>query len=163
MVETKMRMPTIFLKHRGLFNHAELVKGIQQWFVDNNYKFHAPKYKLKASEAEYEIESERDITEYVKFRIMVHIWAHDIVDVEVVRDGERKKMQEGYIRMEITGEGELDYAKRFGGSKFMQWLQDFYHKYVIKQTIEQVWEDDLFLKLNELTARIKSLLGIEVS
>ena len=163
MVVRKAQLPVIYLKHRGLFNHSQLVKGIQQWLVDNNYKFHAPKYKLKASEAEYEIEGERDVTEYVRFRIMLHIWARDITDVEIVKDGEKKKMQDGYIQMEITGTLEMDYNARFGGNKFMQWLQDFYHDYIIKQTIGDVWEDDLFLKLNQLTGAIKSILGTEVS
>ena len=155
-------MPIIYLKHRGLFNHAELVKGMQQWFVENNYKFHAPKYKLKANEAEYELEAERDVTEYVRFKMSIHMWARDVVDVEVVKDGEKRKMQEGYIQMDITGELEMDYDARFGGNKAMQWLQDFYHNYIIKQTIADVWEDDLFLKINQLTSTIKHILGTEV-
>lgn len=163
MVKRTDNMPIIYVKHRGLFNHAALVKGIQQWFVENNYKFHAPKYKIKASEAEYEIESERDVTEYVRFKISTHIWARDIVDVEVVKDGEKKKMQEGYIQMDVTGELEYDYDTRFGGNKFMQWLQDFYHQYIIKETIADVWEDDLILKMNQLVAAVKKLLGTEVS
>jgi len=161
--KSKGEMPIIYLKHRGLFNHAQLVKGIQQWFTENNYKFHASKYKLKANEAEYEMDGERDVTEYVRYKISIHIWARDIVDVEVVKDGEKKKMQDGYIQMDITGQLDYDYNKRFGGSKFMQWLHGFYQEYIIKQTITDVWEDDLFFKINQLTGAIKHMLGSETA
>ncbi len=155
-------MRILYLKHRGLFDHAKLVKGIQQWFVDNEYKFHAPKYKLKASEAEYEIEGERQITEYVKFKLALHIWIREMSDVDVIEDGEKKKRQEGMINMELGGSMELDPAKRFSGNKFFQWLQDFYHEYVIKVTIDQVWWDDLYFKLIQLQNTIKGILGTEV-
>jgi hypothetical protein len=157
----KVSMPTMFLKHRGLFSHAKLVQGIQKWFVENQYRFHAPKYKLKANEAEYEIEGERNITEYIKFIIKLHIWIRDMSDVEVVKNGEKIKMNEGAINLDLTADYELDYAKRFGGNKFFQWLQDFYHNYVIRQTISDVWEDDLFLKMSELMGTIKAILGTE--
>ncbi len=156
-------MPTMYLKHRGMFDHQKLVHGIQDWFVDNGYKFHAPKYKVKASEAEYDIECEREISEYVMYKIGIHMWIYDLKDVDVVQDGEKKKMNEGYLNLDVTGRIEFDWSKRFGGSKFMQWLQDIYHKYVLKQTISDVYEDDLILKMQELVATIKGLLGIEVS
>lgn len=158
-----VRLPTMFLKHRGLFNHGKFVKDIQHWYISNGYKFHAPKYKLKASEAEYEIRGEREVTEYVRFGIYLHIWIRDLVDVEVVKDGEKVKMQEGYIQLDLIGDYELDYQERFGGNKFLQWLQDFYHNYVIRQTISDVWEDDLFLKMSQLMGTMKSSLGIEVT
>jgi hypothetical protein len=163
MVSKSESMPLMFLKHRGTFNLSELMKAIQEWFVDNGYKFHAPKYKMKADEAEYEIIAERDITEYVRFRILLHIWVREMREVELVQDGEKKKMNSGMINLDVGGEYELDYQKRFGGNKFFQWLQDFYHKYVIRQTISDVWEDDLFLKMVQLMGLIKNKLGIEVS
>jgi hypothetical protein len=80
-----------------------------------------------------------------------------------VQDGEKKKLQEGYIQLDVSGRIEFDWSKRFGGSKFAQWLQDFYLKYVLRQTIKDVYEDDLILKQQELISKIKELLGTEVS
>lgn len=155
--------PTMFFKYRGTFDQKKLMQGIQQWFVDNGYKFHAAKYKIKASEAEYEANGEREITEFVKYWISIHMWIRDLFDVEVIQDGEKKKMQEGYIQLDISGKLEFDYTERFGGSKFTQWLYNFYHKYVIRQTIKDVWEDDIILKMQELESHIKDLIGVEVS
>lgn len=156
-------MPTMYFKYRGTFDQKKLMQGIQQWYIDNNYKFHAAKYKIKASEAEYEANGEHEITEFVKFWVGIHMWIRDLVDVEVIQEGEKKKMQEGYINLDINGKMEYDYTGRFGGSKFMQWLYNFYHKYVIRQTIKDVWEDDVILKMQELEARVKDLIGVEVS
>ena len=163
MAETSYSLPTLYLKHRGLFNHSAFVQAIQQWYIDNGYKYTPGKFKLKANEAEYEAEGERDIHEYVKFKVGIHVWIRDIADVDVVKDGEKKKMQDGYLQIEVMGEINMDPNKRFAGSKFLQRLQDFYHKYVIKQTINDVWEDDLFLKMNELMGTIKNVLGTEAS
>jgi hypothetical protein len=157
------QMPTLFLKHRGTFELAKLVRTIQQWFTDNNYKFHAPKYKYKANEAELELYGEREITEYAQFRILLHLWARELTDVEVVQDGEKKKMQHAFVNLYMNGEIRFDYTKRFGGNKFFQWLQDFYHEYVIMRTITDVWEDDLLLKMNQLMAAIKDAFKMEVS
>jgi hypothetical protein len=158
-----MTMPTMYVKHRGLFDHKAFVKCIQDWFVDNKYEFHMGKYKLKAAEAEYEHRGTRDITEYVRFQISTHIWIRDIVDVEVVRDGEKVKLQEGAIQCEIYGQVIFDYGRMFGGSKFMQWLHRFYKSYIVRQTYHDVWEDDCILKMQELVARIKEILGTEAS
>ncbi|MEM4253781.1 MAG: hypothetical protein QXR48_00115 [Candidatus Woesearchaeota archaeon] len=163
MVIEKDVSPTLYLKHRGVFSKKELMDAIQKWFTDNRYKFHAPKYKLKADEAEYEIKAEREITEYVRYVIEPHIWIRDLKEVEVIRDGEKKKMDEGSIQLELGAYLEFDWAKRFKGNKFVQWLHDIYQKYIIRQTIKDVWEDDLLLKQTELLAVIKGVLGVEVS
>ncbi len=163
MVKKTIPMPVTYLKHRGLFSHPQLVKGIQKWFHDQNYTFSAGKYKLKPNEAEYEASGDRKVNEYVKFEVNVHVWIRDMSEVEVVQDGEKRKMNEGQINIEVTGNYTLDYSERFGGNAFLQWLQDFYHDYIIRQTIEQVWEDDLYMKIVQLTNTIKGLLGIEAS
>jgi hypothetical protein len=155
--------PTLYLKHKGVFSHKQLMQSIQNWFTENRYKFNAPKYKVKAEEAEYEIEADREVTEYVKYVIKPHIWIRDLKEVEVIRDGEKKKMDDGYIQIEIAAELQFDWAKRFKGNKFVQWLHDIYQKYIIRQTIKDVWEDDLLLKQTALLAVIKEVLGIEVS
>ena len=52
MVKKTSGMPTLYLKHKGLFNHPQFVKAIQYWFERNGYKFTAGKFKLKPTDAE---------------------------------------------------------------------------------------------------------------
>lgn len=159
----KFTSPTLYLKHRGLVDEQKLVNTFQEWFNDNKYRTHFPKYKVKAAESEYMMTGERDITEYCKFWIRIHIWMRGMQDVEVVKDGEKVKMKDCYMQLEIEGWFLVDYNKRFKGNKFLQWLQDFYQNYVIKQVWSDVWEDDLLLKQQQLLADLKEVIGTEVS
>jgi hypothetical protein len=163
MAESSDPSPTLYFKYKGTFDHKRLVRAIQDWFTENRYKFHASKYKLKADEAEYEAKGEREVTEYVRYVINSHIWIRELKEVEVIKDGEKKKMDEGSIQLELGGELVFDWSKRFRGNKLVQWLHDIYQKYIIRQTVKDVWEDDLLLKQTELLAVIKDVLGAEVS
>ncbi len=162
MASNKFTSPTLYLKFRGVFDHAKLAKVIQDWIDDNTYEYHAKKYKLKVDAAEYDAFGKREISEYATFTVGVHLWARGMKDVEIIKDGEKVKMQEGYINFEIYASIEYDPEGRFQGNKFFQWLQDFYHHYVIKQVRTDVWEDDILLKQQQLLAHIKNFLGVEI-
>lgn len=158
-------MPLTFVKHRGLFNYAELMNGLRNWFRDHGYKFHEPKHQWKVPaegiEVEIKIKGDRKVNEYVKYHIEIFLRVYDMKDVEVVKDGQKVKMQDGKVTVEITGKLELDWQNRFGGNKFLQGLQDFLHQFIIKQDIGDHWEDDLLYKLIALTKFIRITLGQE--
>ena len=101
MVGKKHESPTLYLKFRGVFDHAKLARVIQDWLDENAYEYHAKKYKLKADAAEYDAYGTREISEYATFTVGVHLWARDMKDVEIIKDGEKIKMQEGHINFEI--------------------------------------------------------------
>lgn len=153
--------PKTSIKHKGLFDRSKLIKTIQDWFGKHKYDFHAPKYKYRPDEIELEFKGERKINPYVRFRMLVVVKGFEIKNVEVVKDGEKKKMQQGRLNVEISPEYDLDYKKRFGGNKFLQALQDFFHKYIIKRTIEEVWEDQLFMHQTSMIREIREVLGHE--
>jgi hypothetical protein len=152
-------MPQINIKHKGIFDLSEILQGIKGWFEGEYFKVHYPKHKLKQPaggwEHEMEIYGERKMNEYVKFKITLFIRLYDIKDVEIIKDGKKIKTNSGRITVDISGEIELDFENRFGGSKFLQALQDFYHKYIIKQDIGDYWEDDIMLKMVNLGKLIR--------
>lgn len=160
-------MPLTFVKHRGLFSYAEFINGIRNWFRENNYEFHEPKHQWKAPpegvEVEIRINGNRKVNEYVKYHINMFLKIYDMKDVEVVKDGQKVKMQDGKVTVEISGKLELDWQNRFGGNKFLQGLQDFLHQFIIKQDIGDHWEDDLLFKLMDLTRAIRTVLGQEAA
>lgn len=159
-------MPTTYIKHKGFLDVSKLIQSVRGWFISNRYDFHfsKEKYAGPATSAEQELElfGEREMTEYVKFKItlLMRIW--DLKEVEVVKDGEKIKATTGRIAIELGGELILDYRKRFGGNKFLQGLQDFYHKYIIKATIEEVWEEGWFLHVVDLGKLIRKQFQHEV-
>lgn len=152
-------MPTMFIKHKGIFDLSDILQGIKKFLEDDYFKVHFPAHKLKQPaggwEHEMSIYGERKINEYVKFTIKLFIRLFDIKDIEVVKEGRKVKMNSGRIAAEISGVIDFDFENRFGGSKFLQGLQDFYHKYIIKQDIGDVWEDDIMLKMADLGKLIR--------
>lgn len=159
-------MPITYIKHRGFLDVSKLIQSVRGWFVSNRYDFHFSKQKYTgpagAAEQELEMFGERKMTEYVQFKItlLMRIW--DLKEVEVVKDGEKIKATTGRIAIELGGELMLDYRNRFGGNKFLQGLQDFYHKYIIKATIEEVWEEGWFLYVVDLGKLIRKQFQHEV-
>ena len=132
----KMNLPVIYIKQKGVFDLSEILQGIKKFFEDDSFKVHFPKHKYKVpspkgGEHELRIYGERKMNEYIKFTINLFIRVFDWKEIEVVKDCKKIKTNYGRLAIDISGVLELDYENRFGGSKFMQGLQDFYHKYII--------------------------------
>ena len=151
----KIGMPTIYIKHKGIFNLSEIIQGIKSFLEGDSFKMHFPKHKIKKDEHEIKIYGERKMNEYVKFTIKLLIRIFDWKEVEIIKDGEKVKADSGRIAIDLDGVLELDYQGRFGGSKFMQGLQDFYHKYIIHRDIGDYWEDELMMRIVNLGKLIR--------
>lgn len=158
--------PVIYIKHKGFFNLSKLMQAVRKWFSDYDYEFQEGKYKYKTSqtgiEVEWEVKGEKKINEYVKTETKLWLRTWDTKEVEVVREGEKETTNTGRIAIELSANYTLDYNKRFHGSKFLQGLQDFYHRYIIKHTIEEKWEDYVYFKLNQLAKIIRESFAHEV-
>ncbi len=165
MVSKSIGMPAMNVKFRGIFNFSEVMQSIKNWFKSYDYEFAEPTHKWKVPsegvEAEIKMSGDRKMNEYVKYYINVSIRTWDMKDVEVIKDGQKTKLQEGKISIDIDGKLELDWQNRFSGNKFLQNLQDFYHKFIIKQDIGDRWEDDLLIKVMDLTKIIRTKIGHE--
>jgi len=161
MVKKDAGFPPILIKHKGYFVLSKLMQAIKKWLEDNHYEFHIPKHKHKASEEEFGIYGERKINDYVKFRLTVDMRIWEFKEVEVVQDGKSVKKNYGRVAINFIPSYTLDYENRFGGSKFMQEIQNFYHKYIIKRKIEDYWEDELFAQAGGLIHVIKTNLEYE--
>ena len=159
--------PTMYVKYRGIFNLSEVLQAIREWYRADDYEFHLKKHKFKipspaGAEQEIDMHGEKKVTDYVRFHIDVFMRCWDLRDVELVKDGQKIKTNDGKIAIEISGKYELDWQKRFEGNKFLQALQDFYHDYIIKWKIKDYWEDMHLLKMEQLRRRIKEKIGHEV-
>ncbi len=165
MVKKDAEFPPFAIRHRGIFSYAKLLKCVHTWCEENDYEFHEIKVKYKipspaGAEVEGDLIGERNITDYLKYKLTMtyHIW--DMRDVEIVEDGQKKKVQEGTVVIEVRAEYTLDYAERFKG-KFLEELQKFYHKFIIKRVIDDWYEDNLLIKMMDLNETIKRTLQYE--
>lgn len=153
------------IRYRGLFDWEGLIRLIRAWFEEREYEFFERRYKHKAkplgAELEINFEAYRDINEYARnfIKIYFHIW--DAEEVEVVKDGKKRKLWNARMLIDFSGFVELDYDDHWEHSPFMRILRDFYHRFVIKHEIDDVWTDKLWYKVNELQQECKRFLGMQ--
>lgn len=161
------------VKHRGFFDFQDIVKTIQTFLKQRMYlAYDWPAYKYKIPSpggAEYEIivEGSKKVTEYVKFKLEIFLRVFDMREVEIVRDGEKIKTNEGKVHIEIFADKALDWQKRFEGKgkwgKFLEWLKDVYEKYIIRYKISDYYDDLLYMDALDLKNELQSVLGQEVA
>ncbi|MFH0978094.1 MAG: hypothetical protein V1837_02210 [Candidatus Woesearchaeota archaeon] len=154
------------LKFKGICDIEGLFKTIYDWMIHQDYEVHETKYKHKVpdprgAEDEITLKGWRRVNAYVKYWLEVdfHIW--DMRTVDVVRNGIKKKLVTLRMKITFTSTVELDYSGRFGGSRFLQSLQDFYNKYIIRANIQNIWEDELYYRTLKLHRIIKEFLDME--
>jgi hypothetical protein len=168
----KFDMPVTLVKHRGFFNYSDLLQAIRKWYIDDDYEvLNMPMYKQKfptttGVEHEFKFQGEKNVTEYVKFRMEIFVRIYNMRDVEIIHEGKKLKMQEGQVQVEVIPVLELDWQSRFKGPKpwkdFLSALDEFYRNYIIKYKIADYWEDMILLKSSQLARVIKEALGQEV-
>ncbi|MEM4282158.1 MAG: hypothetical protein QXU88_00735, partial [Candidatus Woesearchaeota archaeon] len=161
----KIDIPVSIIRYAGLFQKEKLLRTVRGWLLSERYLFSEPKHKYSSSPTgatlEVRFEGDRKVTSYVRFKIVVDILINEMKDVQVVKDGIQTVLQEGKILIETKGTLELDWQNRFGGSKFLQGLHDFYLKYIIKKKIDEVWWGALYSKIFKLNSVIREAIGFE--
>jgi len=167
-----MTLPTTMIKHRGFFDYSKVLQATRQWFIDDDYDIlDIPSYKQKfptptGVEHEMKINAEKNVTEYVKFRMNIFMRVYNMREIEIIQDGKKIKLQDGQILFNITPTLILDWQNRFTGPEpwknFLEALDNFYRNYIIKYKIADYWEDTILLKSGQLASVIKEALGQEV-
>jgi hypothetical protein len=166
MVSQRREALPAMLKYRGIFDFEGMLKLVYDWLIHEDYEVHERKYKHKipdprGAEQEITIAGWRRVNGYVKFHVEVDIHTYDQKDVDVIKEGVKKRLVQARIKMTFTPTVELDYTKRFAGNSFLQTLQDFYHKYIIRQEIQNYWEDELYYRTYKLHRLVKEWLDME--
>ena len=156
------------LKYRGVYDFEGLCRTMRQWIVDHGYEFHETSVKHKVpspagSELELKWESWKKVTGYIKFWIKIYFHLWDVNEVEVVKDGRKQKLTQARMQIEMWGQVDLDYHNRFTGSRFAKFLQDFYHKYIIRKDLDLVATDELYYRVYKLYSVAKQFLEMEAS
>ncbi len=167
MLETRPPI-TSRIKHRGLFEHKQLYKTVYEWFVHNNYEVYEGVYKHKVpdprgAEDETEIKGRRRVNGYIMFEIKAYFIIYDLKEVEVIKNNVQKKMNQGRVDIMFSADIIKDYNSHFEGSAFLVKLKKFFHDFVIKQEISNIWEDEVYYRMFKLIAAVKQELEMETS
>lgn len=156
----KTNFPPSVTQFYGVFKLKDLLGLIRGFLADAGYDVIETKYKQKfkeGSEVEAEYECELKYNHYTKFKINVSVKIEDMKDVEV----EKVKAQQGRVQVTLTGEIELDYDERFEKNKFLEFLRGFYHKFILHETIENVYWDTVHSTMFRLQRAIRDQFQFE--
>jgi len=154
------------IKFKGIFDMDFLYKSMRDWLTRRGYYFEEPVYKSKPNpmggvEDEITWNCYRKETDYMKFWINIFIHTWERKDVEVIKKGKKKKMNQARLAIYFNAKVETDYQHRWDKTHFLIWLNNFYEKYIIKPEMDNIYTDKLYyyvLKLHNIT---KECLGME--
>jgi hypothetical protein len=167
MVTKKETTPEEFnpsIYYAGVFDYDKLIKTFAQWYNEEGYEFREMIYKHKVpspsgSEQELKVEGWKKITEYVQYWIYVRIKIWELKELDVVIDGEKKKMARGKLQITFSSSTWLDYNNKFNTEMAVR-IQDFLHKYVWHKQITGGWTDECYYYMYKLHRVIKETLNM---
>jgi len=152
------------IKYKGIFDYAGLYTMMRGWFKDREYDFWERRYKHKVKEGGTEIEINweawRDINELMRNWIYVyfHIW--DYQEVEVIKDGQKKKMAKARMLIRFSWTIEIDYEDRWQDSKLKRAMLKFMINFPLRKELSEPYGDKLWYECNRLQQEAKKFLGM---
>jgi len=155
------------LKYNGIFDFDSVYRAIHEWLNISGYFVQEPLHKRKVpttagAELDIYITGWRKVDAYVRYWIYVYIKAYDLKEVEVVKEGKKKKLVKARILIEMSGDVELDYNNYFEKTRFLRALRDLLNTIVLKHRIDDVWWDELYYRMLKLHRIIKEKLDMEI-
>jgi hypothetical protein len=153
------------IRYKGAFDFDGLYRVMRAWCDERKYTFFEKRYKEKTkplgNEIEITWEAERPLNEYVQNRVHVftHLW--DINEVEVIKNGKKRRLTRARMLMDIRGVVELDYKGQWEDSYFKKLWRTFYNYFLMREDIKTVYGDKLWYNVQKLQQRVKQFLDME--
>ena len=121
-------------RQRGVFNIDKLYSELKGLMDDKGYDFnedgHVEKLKSTGKVIKIDWTFEREITDYIKYVVVVKFLLQEIVPAS-------ESLVNGKFKMTASGKVVLDYKGEWGKNRFSEFLFKMYNNYVIKPQIEK--------------------------
>jgi len=161
------------LHYRGIFDLRGLYKFMVEYLEKKGFEFNEKVMKYKTAEIEFEWEAKRKADAYVRhiITVVMHLYGDGpgetpVDEVEVIKDGEKKKMIKARMTLTFSGKVETGYPDDFGESRwnkspFLVKLQSVFEKSVIKQELDFKHMDPLYYEILRFFDAVKRYLEME--
>lgn len=152
------------ISHNGIFDFDGLFPAISEWYDNMNYAHFERKHSEKMTSTGKYIEAnwvgEREVTDYVVFKINLEIWLRDLVEIAVEVDGQPVKRQKGRIELVFSCEFEKNYKDQFDDREgtFSHFLMKMYERYIIADQLD-VFESKLIVETVDFINTLKKFLS----
>jgi len=163
MTERNLVVDQLKFSYEGLFDLAELYRLIDSWFYEKGWdKYeHINQEQITPSGRQIRLilEPWKNITDY--FKIIIKIKAHfiDIKDVEVEKEDQRIKINQGEIKIIFDGYVLSDRRGLWSSKPLWWFLSIIFNKYIFKEHYNKA-ERWLLSDLDDLYQKIKSFLNV---
>lgn len=163
MTEKTLVVDQLKLSYEGLFDLAELYRLIDSWFYEKGWD----KYEHVNQEAvtpsgrqvHLVLEPYKNITDYFKIIIRLKINFTDVKDIEVEKEGQKLRLNQGEVKMLFDGYVVSDRRSLWNRRPFYWFLSILFNKYFFKEHYSKA-ERWLLSDLDDLYQRIKSFLNV---
>ena len=153
------------VKYDGVFSYGDFYKFCYDWLTEELILVLTEKQyeeKISGNEKEVKIKWEgvKELTDYFKIEIKVEFHITNMVNVEINKDGNKIKMNQGKVKITTKGNLLRDYKGKFETHAFYKFLRGIYEKWVITQRVLQ-FENYLSGKCDEFAGQAKAYLDLE--
>ena len=163
MAEKDYIVRNIKVRQVAIFDMGDLYKTMFRWFSQHNYDFQEKQYMEQNTQRGKHIEigwnTERKISDYIKFHIDMKFLIVGLESVEVEIGNMKKKTNKGDVEMRFDAYIETDYENKWEGNPLTKMFREFYNKLIVKSRIEN-YEEELHDELYEFLGEIKSYLNL---
>ena len=163
MSEYKLIIDQLKLTYEGIFDLYGLHKTIDAWLYEKGYdRWEKKNYEQvlpTGKEVEIELMPWKKTTDYFKNIIRFRIKALNIKDVEVDKDGEKLKLNQGKVMIIIDGYHNTDYEDYWAKKQFFFFLRQMFDKYIFKRYTSK-FEKWLMNDVYDIHARIQKFLNL---
>ncbi|MFH1683138.1 MAG: hypothetical protein ABIA37_05060 [Candidatus Woesearchaeota archaeon] len=162
-MERTLIVDQLKLGYEGLFDLPELYRLIDSWFYEKGWdKYeHVNQEQVTSSGRQIRIVLEpwKSMSDYYKIIIRIKFHAMDVTDVEIEKDKQKVKLNQGELRMVFDGYVVSDRQGKWHDKPVLWFLSTIFRKYFFKDYQDKA-ERWLLSDLDDLYQKIKSFLNV---
>jgi len=164
MAEKKIVIPSQVISYSGIFSVSDIYSHIDSFTRQNGYD----KLELLNSEQVFSsgkdivllIEPYKKITDYAKCVLWVKMIFTDVKEVEIERDGKKKKMNKGNVTIIMQGFLITDYEGKWEQQPWFIFIRTIFDKFVFKIYTNK-FEEILRHDYQTLNTHLKGYLNLQ--
>ena len=148
------------IKQKGIFDIEALYKELQLKIKEMSYHFTEKEQTAKTTSRGKDhtiiFLAERKFDDFVKFHIKIEFWFENLNKIK----SDNKILDRGELKAVFSSWLEMDYKNKWNQNAVSNFIFDIYTKYIIKEKIEDYYEDKLLEDSNMLYNLIKEKLNL---
>lgn len=134
MAELTTVARSVKVSYEGLFDFAELMRDVQQYFRDHGFGWFESQHNELVKETGKDIfvhaDNRHEISDYAKSRIVLFITVKNLTDVSIEKDGRKLVVNKGKITFEFEAYVMTDYMGRFEKKSWMYFYRAMMEKFI---------------------------------